>query len=95
MALPLLPTTLVGSYPQPEWLIDRAKLSKMVPRVKMDDLWLVAPDQLGCREAAVAEADVLGLGQEGRDPRDRRLERVGRLALVAELGVVDGEAPAR
>ena len=38
MALPLLPTTLVGSYPQPEWLIDRAKLSKMVPRVKMDEI---------------------------------------------------------
>ena len=29
----LFPTTLVGSYPQPDWLIDRARLSKMVPRV--------------------------------------------------------------
>ena len=27
MALPLLPTSLVGSYAQPEWLIDRAKLA--------------------------------------------------------------------
>ena len=42
----LLPTSLVGSYPQPDWLIDRAKLSKMVPRVKMDDLWLVPPSDL-------------------------------------------------
>ena len=37
----LLPTSLVGSYPQPEWLIDRAKLSKLVPRVRAEDLWLV------------------------------------------------------
>ena len=29
----LLPVTIVGSYPQPDWLIDRARLSKMVPRV--------------------------------------------------------------
>ena len=28
----LLPTTVVGSYPQPEWLVDRAMLSKSVPR---------------------------------------------------------------
>ena len=30
----LLPTSLVGSYPQPDWLIDRDKLSKHVPRVR-------------------------------------------------------------
>jgi methionine synthase II (cobalamin-independent) len=30
----MLPTCLVGSYPQPEWLIDRARLSKQVPRVR-------------------------------------------------------------
>ena len=49
----LLPTSLVGSYPQPEWLIDRVKLSKQVPRVRVDDLWLVAPDKL---EAAQDDA---------------------------------------
>ena len=27
----ILPTTLVGSYPQPDWLIDRGKLGKYVP----------------------------------------------------------------
>jgi len=37
-----LSTSLVGSYPQPEWLIDRLKLSKQVPRVRAD-LWLIAP----------------------------------------------------
>src|SRR5882724_10648096 len=36
----LLPTTLVGSYPQPEWLIDRAKLAgRLPPRVRAKELW--------------------------------------------------------
>ena len=42
----LLPTTLVGSYPQPEWLIDRARLAKQVPRVRAHDLWLVDAQRL-------------------------------------------------
>jgi 5-methyltetrahydropteroyltriglutamate--homocysteine methyltransferase len=38
----LFPTTLVGSYPQPEWLIDRQQLMKrMPPRVRATDLWRV------------------------------------------------------
>jgi 5-methyltetrahydropteroyltriglutamate--homocysteine methyltransferase len=59
----LLPTTLVGSYPQPEWLIDRVKLSKQVPRVRVDDLWLVAPDQL---EAAQDDATILAIHDQER-----------------------------
>src|SRR4030088_2250215 len=36
----LLPTTIVGSYPQPEWLIDRAKLAaRFPPRVRAKELW--------------------------------------------------------
>jgi len=36
----LFPTTLVGSYPQPEWLIDREKLAgRFPPRVRMRELW--------------------------------------------------------
>ena len=31
----LLPTTVVGSYPQPDWLVDRAMLATMVPRVRL------------------------------------------------------------
>jgi 5-methyltetrahydropteroyltriglutamate--homocysteine methyltransferase len=42
-ALPLLPTTLVGSYPQPEWLLDRqALLSRLPPRVRARDIWRIA-----------------------------------------------------
>src|SRR5262250_2990861 len=43
----LLPTSLVGSYPQPEWLIDRAKLAgRFPPRVRARELWRVAPEYL-------------------------------------------------
>ncbi len=46
-AFPLLPTSLVGSYPQPEWLIDRAKLAgRFPPRVRAKELWRVEPDLL-------------------------------------------------
>jgi 5-methyltetrahydropteroyltriglutamate--homocysteine methyltransferase len=38
----LFPTTLVGSYPQPEWLIDRRKLAgRFPPRVRAKELWRV------------------------------------------------------
>ncbi|MGB5080401.1 MAG: hypothetical protein WBO23_06635, partial [Burkholderiales bacterium] len=38
----LFPTTLVGSYPQPEWLIDRTKLAgRFPPRVRARELWRI------------------------------------------------------
>jgi 5-methyltetrahydropteroyltriglutamate--homocysteine methyltransferase len=44
---PLLPTSLVGSYAQPDWLIDRAKLAgRFPPRVRAKELWRVAPEFL-------------------------------------------------
>lgn len=46
MAPRLLPTTVVGSYPQPDWLIDRERLSGMVPRVRVQDIWRVPPPRL-------------------------------------------------
>ena len=59
----LLPTALVGSYPQPEWLIDRSRLAKQVPRVRVDDLWRVAPDWL---EAAQDDATRLAIHDQER-----------------------------
>src|SRR3569832_349922 len=39
----LFPTTLVGSYPQPDWLIDRKRLTENIPpRVRASDLWRIA-----------------------------------------------------
>ena len=47
MPLPLLPTSLVGSYAQPEWLIDRKKLAgRFPPRVRAKELWTVPPEHL-------------------------------------------------
>ena len=43
----LFPTSLVGSYPQPDWLIDRARLAgRFPPRVRALELWRVAPELL-------------------------------------------------
>src|SRR6266571_3943218 len=44
----LFPTTLVGSYPQPEWLIDRARLAgRFPPRVRARELWRIPEPYLG------------------------------------------------
>ena len=54
----LLPTTLVGSYPQPDWLIDRSRLGKYVPRIRAEELWRVDPAWL---EEAQDDATVLAI----------------------------------
>jgi len=59
----LLPTCLVGSYPQPEWLIDRPRLSKQVPRLRARDLWLVDEARL---EAAQDDATLLAIRDQER-----------------------------
>jgi 5-methyltetrahydropteroyltriglutamate--homocysteine methyltransferase len=65
-ALPLLPTTVVGSHPQPDWLIDRDKLtSRLPPRVRAKDIWRVAEPFL---EQAQDDATLLAI---------RDMERAG------------------
>jgi len=61
----MIETTVVGSYPQPDWLIDRARLAGKVPRVRADELWRVPPDRL---DAAQDEAALLAI---------RDMERAG------------------
>jgi 5-methyltetrahydropteroyltriglutamate--homocysteine methyltransferase len=62
--LPPLPTTLVGSYSQPDWLIDRARLGERLPaRVRARELWRVPPDQL---EEAQNDATLLALHDQAR-----------------------------
>lgn len=61
----LLPTTVVGSYPQPEWLVDRAMLSKVVPRIRMAEMWRIPEAFL---EQAQDDATVLAI---------RDMERAG------------------
>src|ERR1700688_1129058 len=91
----LFPTCLVGSYPQPDWLIDRARLSKMVPRVRMQDLWLVDPKRL---EAKQDEATLLAIQDQERagldivtDGEQRRESYSNRFATALEG--VDTENP--
>ena len=58
----LLPTSLVGSYPQPEWLIDREKLShQMPPRVRASELWRIPSPWL---ERAQDDATLLAIRQQ-------------------------------
>jgi 5-methyltetrahydropteroyltriglutamate--homocysteine methyltransferase len=64
MTAKLLPTTVVGSYPQPDWLVDRQLLSKGVARVRLD-LWRVAEPWL---EQAQDDATLLAI---------RDMERAG------------------
>ncbi len=55
----LFPTSLVGSYPQPDWLIDRAKLAgRFPPRVRAAELWRVDPAHL---EQAQRDATMLAI----------------------------------
>lgn len=62
--LPILPTTLVGSYAQPDWLIDRTKLAgRFPPRVRATELWRVAPEWL---EQAQDDATLLAIRDQER-----------------------------
>ena len=54
----ILPTTVVGSYPQPAWLVDHALLAQGVPRTRLRELWRVAPEQL---QAAQDDATKLAI----------------------------------
>ena len=62
--LPLFPTSLVGSYAQPEWLLDRKKLAgRFPPRVRARELWRVAPEHL---DEAQDDATLLAIRDQER-----------------------------
>ncbi len=64
MALPLLPTSLVGSYAQPEWLIDRAKLAgRFPPRTRQKELWRIPEEFL---EEAWDDATIYAIHEQER-----------------------------
>ncbi len=65
MTAPLLQTTVVGSYPQPDWLVNREMLSKIVPRTRARELWRVPEPWL---EQAQDDATILAI---------RDMERAG------------------
>ncbi|MEL7156086.1 MAG: 5-methyltetrahydropteroyltriglutamate--homocysteine methyltransferase [Actinomycetota bacterium] len=74
----LIATTTLGSYPQPDWLIDKTRLvRKGVPRVRAADVWRVAPEHLdeaveAATRVAVADQEAAGIdlltdGEIGRE----------------------------
>ncbi len=91
-----LPTTVVGSYPQPDWLIDRALLNKGVPRVRMRELWRIqepylkqAQDDatlLAIRDMERAGIDIITDGEMRRESYSSK--------FATALEGVDDDAPA-
>ena len=85
----LLPTSLVGSYAQPEWLIDRKNLAgRFPPRVRARELWRVAPEFL---EEAHDDATLLAIRDQERagldiitDGEQRRESYSNRFATALE-----------
>ena len=98
----LLPTTLVGSYPQPDWLIDRQRLNTVVvPRVRFRDFWRIPPEFL---EQAQDDATVLAIRDQERagidivtDGEMRRESYSNRFATALDGVDIDnpGQAPTR
>jgi 5-methyltetrahydropteroyltriglutamate--homocysteine methyltransferase len=84
MAAKLLATTVVGSYPQPDWLVDRdALLRRAPPRVRAAEIWRVAPEfleqaqddatVLAIRDMEKAGVDVITDGEIRRESYSNRL----------------------
>jgi 5-methyltetrahydropteroyltriglutamate--homocysteine methyltransferase len=100
--LPLLPTTIVGSLPQPDWLIDRARLSEISPpRLRMRDLWRVEEPWL---EDAQDDATLLAIDLQARlgldvltDGEMRRESYANRFSNALDGLDIDhpGTAPSR
>jgi 5-methyltetrahydropteroyltriglutamate--homocysteine methyltransferase len=92
----LIPTTVVGSYPQPEWLVDRGALAQHgVPRVNARDIWRIAEPW---REAAQDDATIVAIADMARagidivsDGEIRRESYSNRFALA--LDGIDAEHP--
>ena len=84
----LFPTTIVGSYPQPDWLIDRVKLAgRFPPRVRAKELWRVAEPHL---QQAMDDATVLAIKAQEDAGLDPLLEAVVRRRTGAEAGGIQG-----
>ena len=91
-----IPTTVVGSYPQPDWLVDRSALAHHgVPRVAARDIWRIAELLL---EQAQDDATILAIREMERagidivsDGEIRRESYSNRFALA--LDGIDAERP--
>jgi 5-methyltetrahydropteroyltriglutamate--homocysteine methyltransferase len=99
MPQPLLPTSLVGSYAQPDWLIDRKRLAgRFPPRVRARELWRVAPEWL---DQAQDDATLLAIREQERagldiitDGEMRRESYSNRFATALEGVDIDNPGTA-
>jgi 5-methyltetrahydropteroyltriglutamate--homocysteine methyltransferase len=94
MSEQLLPTTVVGSYPQPDWLVDRKLLSSVtVPRARMAAIWRVPEEYLeeaqddativAIRDMETAGIDIITDGEIRRESYSNR--------FATALGGIDPE----
>ena len=66
--IPPFASTIVGSYPQPEWLIDRQKLSKQFPpRTRAKELWRIEPEFLKVAQDDATRLAILDQERAGLD----------------------------
>ena len=94
--LPLLPATLVGSYPQPEWLVDKTiMLGELPPRVRMEKVWRLAGEPLAAAQRDAARLAVLDMEACGIDiVTDGEVGRESYFNLFATgLGGIDLDNP--
>jgi 5-methyltetrahydropteroyltriglutamate--homocysteine methyltransferase len=96
MSKKLLPTTVVGSYVQPEWLVDRDNLKgRLPPRVRALEMWRVAPEfleqaqndatLLAIRDMERAGVDIISDGEVRRESYSNR--------VATALGGIDIDNP--
>ena len=88
-ALPLLPTIVVGSYPQPDWLIDRERLrSRLVPRIAAPDIWRVGAEHLSAAQDDATRLAIADMERAGidivSDGEIRRESYSNRFALALD-----------
>ncbi len=64
----LIPTTLIGSYPQPDWLIDRGRLlESLPPRVRARELWRIPEAHLAAAQDDATELAIRDFERAGVD----------------------------
>ena len=101
----MIETTVVGSYPQPGWLIDREKLGSKVPRVRAPEIWRIprefleeAQDDatlLAIRDMELAGIDIITDGEMRRESYSNRFATALEGVDIANPGTTTNRTGAR
>ena len=101
----ILQTTVVGSYPQPGWLIHRDRLGSKVPRVRAPELWKVPPENLeeaqddatliAIRDMERAGIDIITDGEMRRESYSNRFATALEGVDIANPGTTINRSGAR